>query len=58
MPPGPRCRYDSSVELAEIMTTNFAMVSPEATIADASRRMLEIDTGAAVVLDGDELGYA
>jgi CBS domain-containing protein len=55
MPPGARCRYDSSVELAEIMTTNFAVVAPEATIADASRRMLEIDTGAAVVLADGEL---
>jgi CBS domain-containing protein len=43
------------VELAEIMAVNFASVRPGTTIAEAARRMLEIDTGAAVVLEGDEL---
>ena len=43
------------MDLSEIMATNFATVTPETTIGDAARRMLEIDTGAAVVLEGEEL---
>jgi CBS domain-containing protein len=43
------------VDLSEIMATSFASVTPETTVGDAARRMLEIDTGAAVVLEGDEL---
>ena len=33
------------MNLAEIMTTNFAVVTPQATLADASRRMVDVDTG-------------
>ena len=43
------------MDLSEIMATNFASVTPETTVGDAARRMLEIDTGAAVVLEGEEL---
>ena len=39
------------MDLAEIMATTFAVVSPTATLADASRRMIDVDTGAAVVVD-------
>ena len=41
------------MDLSEIMATNFASVTPETTVGDAARRMLEIDTGAAVVLEGE-----
>ena len=43
------------MELAEIMAVNFAVVSPDATLADASRRMVDVDTGAAAVVDDGEL---
>ena len=43
------------MDLAEIMATTFALVSPKATLADASRRMIEVDTGAAAVVDGDQI---
>lgn len=43
------------MELAEIMATTFAVVSPEATLADASRRMVDVDTGAAAVVAEGEL---
>jgi CBS domain-containing protein len=43
------------VDLAEIMTTNFAAVEPEMTISEAAQRMIEIDTGAAVVLEDGQL---
>ena len=43
------------MDLAEIMATNFAVVSPEATLADVSRRMVDVDTGAAAIVEGDEL---
>ena len=43
------------MNLAEIMTTNFAVVTPQATLADASRRMVDVDTGAAVVVENDRL---
>jgi CBS domain-containing protein len=39
------------MDLADIMATSFATVTPELSVADAARRMIEIDTGAAVVLD-------
>ena len=45
------------MELAEIMAVNFAVVSPDATLADASRRMVDVDTGAAAVVeDGERVG--
>ena len=34
------------------MATNFAVVSSDMPIPDAARRMMEIDTGAAAVVDG------
>jgi CBS domain-containing protein len=43
------------MNLAEIMTTNFAVVTPQATLADASRRMVDVDIGAAVVVENDRL---
>ncbi|MEY4225632.1 MAG: hypothetical protein RL190_389 [Actinomycetota bacterium] len=43
------------MELAEIMATAFAVVSPQATLADASRRMVDVDTGAAAVVAEGEL---
>jgi CBS domain-containing protein len=43
------------MDLAEIMATTFAVVSPTATLADASRRMIDVDTGAAVVIDNEAL---
>ena len=43
------------MDLAEIMAVNFAVVSPAATLADASRRMVDIDTGAAAVVEDGEL---
>ncbi len=43
------------MDLADIMATSFATVTPDLTVADAARRMIEIDTGAAVVLDDGEL---
>lgn len=43
------------MDLAEIMATTFAVVSPQATLADVSRRMIDVDTGAAAVVDGVDL---
>ena len=43
------------MNLAEIMATTFAVVSPDASLADASRRMIEVDTGAAAVVDDSGL---
>jgi len=43
------------MQLADLMTTDVVVVSPETTIADAARRMIAGDTGAAVVLAGAEL---
>jgi CBS domain-containing protein len=40
----------AAVELHDIMATTFATVSAEMSLAEAARRMMEIDTGAAVVL--------
>ena len=39
------------MDLADIMATTFATVSPEMSIAEAARHMIEIDTGAAAVLE-------
>ena len=44
------------MDLADIMATTFASVTPEMSIAEAARQMIEIDTGAAVVLEGGQLG--
>ncbi len=43
------------MELADLMTTTFAVVSETTPLSDAARRMGVIDTGAAVVLDGSRL---
>jgi CBS domain-containing protein len=43
------------VDLADIMATTFATVSPETSLAEAARHMIEIDTGAAAVLDEGRL---
>ena len=42
------------MELADIMATTFAGRRPEMSLAEAARHMIEIDTGAAVVLDDGE----
>ena len=45
------------MDLADIMATTFASVSPEMSIAEAARHMIEIDTGAAAVIeDGSLIG--
>ncbi|HJX75492.1 MAG TPA: CBS domain-containing protein [Gaiella sp.] len=45
------------MQLADLMATDVLAVSPETTIADAARRMIARETGAAVVLeDGDLVG--
>jgi CBS domain-containing protein len=41
--------------LADLMATEVLAVSPDTTIADAARRMVERETGAAVVLDDGAL---
>lgn len=38
------------MQLADLMTTDVLTVSPETTIADAARRMIARETGAAVVV--------
>jgi len=43
------------MQLADLMATDPLAVSPDATIADAARRMVERETGAAVVLDDGAL---
>jgi CBS domain-containing protein len=43
------------MDLADIMATTFASASPEMSIAEAARRMIEIDTGAAAVIEDDSL---
>lgn len=43
------------MEVAELMTTTFAVVAPDQPLAEASRRMIELDTGAAVVIEDDRL---
>ena len=45
------------MQLADLMATDVLGVSPETTIADAARRMIARETGAAVVIeDGDLVG--
>jgi CBS domain-containing protein len=41
------------MQLADLMATDVLAVSPDATIADAARRMVERETGAAVVIGED-----
>jgi CBS domain-containing protein len=43
------------MELSDLMHTEVLSVSPETTMAEAARRMVERETGAAVVLDDGEL---
>ncbi len=43
------------MQLTELMNTSIVSVSPEATIAQAARRMAEAETGAAVVMAAEEL---
>ena len=43
------------MQLADIMATDVLTVSPDATIADAARRMIARDTGAAVVIEDGAL---
>ena len=42
-------------QLKEIMTPSVEVVSPNATAADAARKMLYLDVGAVPVCDGDRL---
>lgn len=45
------------MQLADLMATDVLTVSPDTTIADAARRMIARETGAAVVIeDGDLVG--
>lgn len=43
------------MKITEVMTTNPEIVSPEQPIREAARRMLDADTGALPVGDGDRL---
>jgi CBS domain-containing protein len=43
------------MELADLMHTEVLSVNPDTTMAEAARRMVERDTGAAVVLEDGEL---
>jgi len=43
------------VQLADVMATDVLTVSPDTTLADAARRMIARDAGAAVVMDDGEL---
>jgi len=43
------------MQLADLMSTDVLAVSPETTIADAARRMIARETGAAVVIENDGL---
>jgi len=42
-------------KLKEIMTPNVDVISPNATTADAARKMMELDVGAIPVCDGEKL---
>jgi len=46
------------MDLADIMATTFASVSPEMSIAEAARHMIEIDTGAAAVIEDSSASLA
>lgn len=41
--------------LKEIMTPDVEVISPNATAADAARKMMDLDVGAIPVCDGDKL---
>jgi CBS domain-containing protein len=41
--------------LKEIMTPSVDIVSPYATVADAARKMKELDVGAVPICDGEKL---
>lgn len=43
------------MQLADLMATDVLTVSPETTIADAARRMIARETGAAVVIEDGRL---
>ena len=43
------------MQLADLMATDVVTVSPQTTIADAARRMIARETGAAVVVEEGEL---
>ena len=43
------------MQLADLMSTDVLMVSPDTTIGDAARRMIARDTGAAVVIENGDL---
>lgn len=43
------------MQLTELMNTSIVSVSPEATIAEAARRMADAETGAAVVMEAEQL---
>ena len=44
------------MQLTDVMSTQIVSVSPDTPIGDAARRMIEADTGAAMVLaPGDDL---
>ena len=43
------------MQLTDVMSTQLVSIAPEMRIGDAARRMIEADTGAAIVLAGDDL---
>jgi len=43
------------MQLADLMATDVLTVSPDTTIADAARHMMARETGAAVVIENDDL---
>ena len=43
------------MELADLMNTSVLSVTPDTTLAEAAHRMVDHDTGAACVIDGDKL---
>jgi CBS domain-containing protein len=43
------------MQLADVMATSVMSVSPDTTVADAARRMIERDAGVSVVLEDGEL---
>jgi CBS domain-containing protein len=53
----PPVEYIRTVQLADLMATDVLAVSPDTTIADAARRMVAREAGAAVVVqDGGLVG--
>jgi CBS domain-containing protein len=43
------------MELADLMNTSVLSVPPDTTLAEVAHRMVDHDTGAACVIDGDQL---